>query len=145
MKRRLASLSIPASRRPMKFVLPLLLLSPCLLASCGPNRIVEDVYSPSMHYHVEVRQCPEVGSLAGGVETQASILEAKNAGICHSSENAIAQFSVNAPENQLELEWISDTRLRAWHPAFNPKYGPEVFSHAPNSPIKVQFAPKKGF
>ncbi|WP_420137260.1 hypothetical protein [Sphingomonas sp.] len=128
----------------MRFATPLLFVSTGLLASCGgPNKVIKDVYSPDGRYHVEVRQCPAVGSMSGGTETQASILDAKKVGTCHSAIGTIAQFSVNEPDDQLQLEWISDSELRAWHPNFNPAYGPEAFSHpANNSPVKVTFARK---
>lgn len=128
----------------MKFALPLLLLSPCLFGCGGPNKVIKDVYSPDGRYHVEVRQCPERGSLNGGTETQASVLEAQKPGICHSNQNTIALFSVNQPDDRLELEWITSTELRAWHPAFNPAYGPQMFSPpSANDTVKVLFAPKK--
>jgi hypothetical protein len=128
----------------MKFALPVLLLSSCLVTGCGgPNKVIKDVYSPDGRYHVEVRQCPEVGAMPGGTQTQASILEAKKPATCNSAVGTIAQFSVISPEDQLQLEWVSNTELRAWHPGFNPAYGPEAFSHpADNKPVKVTFAPK---
>ena len=128
----------------MKSAVPLLILSPCLLMSCGgPNKVIKDLYSPNGQYHVEVRQCPAVGSMSGGTETQASILDAKKPATCHSSVGTIAQFSVNSPDDQLKLEWVGNSELRASHPGFNPAYGPEAFSHpANNSPVKVTFARK---
>lgn len=128
----------------MKFATPLLLAPLGFLASCamGPNEVVSDLYSPNKQYHVEVRKCPQVGSLTWSEEEQASILKAGHSGVCHSSEGAIEQFSVNAPEDQLELEWNSETQLRAWHPRFNPRYGPERYVSGQNDPVKVVFRPK---
>ena len=130
--------------RSMRCALPLLLLSLCLSACGSPNKVIKDVHSPDGRYHVEVRECPAVGSLNGGVATQATVLEAQTQGICHSSVNTIAQFSVNSPSDLLQLEWMSSTELRAWHPSFNPAYGPEMFSPpSGNSPVKVRFSPPK--
>ncbi|MBV7366078.1 hypothetical protein, partial [Streptococcus vulneris] len=42
---------------------PLALLSAVLLTACGPNKIVADLPSPDGKYHVEVRLCPQPGSL----------------------------------------------------------------------------------
>lgn len=108
----------------------------------GPNEVVTDIYSPNRQYHVEVRKCPQAGSLVWSEEEQASVLKAGKSSICHSSENTIEQFSVNSPEDQLELEWISDTQLRAWHPEFNPRYGPERFVSGQDDPVKIIFRPK---
>lgn len=136
--------SAPHAYKLMKAARLLLLLPIGVLASCatGPNEIVKDLVSPSGQYHVELRKCPQVGSLTWSEEVQATVLVAGKRGVCHSSKDAIAQFSVNAPESDLELEWISDTQLRAWHPKFNPGYGPERYVSDPGDPVKVIFRPK---
>lgn len=133
-----------ASGLPMKVATLLPLLTLGSFASCAtqPNEVIADVYSPSKRYHVEGRKCPQVGTLARGEEVQATVLEAGRAGVCHSSVNAIEQFSVNSPEDQLELEWVSETQLRAWHPKFNPSYGPQTYVSGQNDPVKVIFRPK---
>lgn len=128
----------------MRFAALFPLVSLGFMASCatGPNEVVKDLYSPSKHYHVEIRKCPQVGSLTRGEEVQASVLEAGKTGICHSSVNVMEQFSVNWPEDQLELEWISDTQLRAWHPKFSPTYGPQTHVFGQNNPVEVIFRPR---
>lgn len=128
----------------MKTTRLLALLPIGVLASCatGPNEIVKDLVSPNGQYHVEVRKCPQVGSLTWSEEVQATVLVAGRQGVCHSSKDAIAQFSVNTPEDDLELEWVSDTQLRAWHPKFNPGYGPERYVSDPGDPVKVIFKPR---
>lgn len=129
----------------MKFATLLLLVILGFLASCAtqPNEVVADLYSPSKRYHVEIRKCPQVGSLVRGEEVQATVLEAGRVGVCHSSVNVIEQFSVNSPEDQLDLEWVSETQLRAWHPKFNPSYGPQTYVSGQNEPVKVIFRPKR--
>lgn len=52
------------------------------------------------------------------------------------------QFDANESASQLQLEWVSDTELRAWLPGFNPEYGPSIAMYKPNNPIKVVFSPK---
>lgn len=108
----------------------------------GPNRVLVDLPSPDGRHHVEVRECPQGGAFGWSKETQAAVLEAGRAGTCLSSANTLARFTVYAPESQLELEWISNARLRAWHPAFAPSGGPRSASRMPNSPVEVVFAPK---
>ncbi len=128
----------------MKFATLLPLLTLGFLACCAtpPNEVVADLYSPNKQYHVEVRKCPEVGSIVQGEEVQATVLEAGRAAVCHSSVNAIKQFSVNSPEDQLELEWVSGTQLRAWHPKFNLSYGPEAYVSGPHDPVEIIFRRK---
>ncbi|HBN7845303.1 TPA: hypothetical protein L3618_005715, partial [Pseudomonas aeruginosa] len=46
---------------------PLLILS-VLLAACGPDKLISDLPSPNGQYHVEVRKCPEKGSITWGEE-----------------------------------------------------------------------------
>ncbi len=53
---------------------PLLILS-VLLAACGPDKLISDLPSPNGQYHVEVRKCPEKGSITWGEEIQVSLLE----------------------------------------------------------------------
>ena len=46
------------------------------------------------------------------------------------------------PQDQLQVEWISATEVRAWHPQFNPEYGPQSANYKPDNPIKLIFKPK---
>jgi hypothetical protein len=131
----------------MKFVVPFLVVLLCLLGSCGFNttKVVTDIYSPDGRYHVEVRECNAVGSfVASDTERWASVLEAGKSGACHSAVGTLSQFKVPSPEDKLELEWASDTLLKAWHPNFNPTYGPESRSGSgADDPVKVLYAQKK--
>lgn len=101
----------------MKKSMPLILLPSALLAACGPNKIIADLPSPGGKYHVEVRKCPQPGAMAWTEQTQVSILESGTS------------------------EWISDTELRAWHPGFDPKVGPQSASFKHDVPVKLIFSP----
>lgn len=125
-----------------KNTLGLLFLS-VLLAACGPNKLVSDLPSPSRQYHVEVRQCPQSGAITWSERIQVSILESGLSADCQSAVNALAQFDASVPESQLQLEWVSDTELRAWHPDFNPGYGPAAVTYTHDAPVKVIFSPKR--
>lgn len=114
-----------------------------LVTGCGPNKIIYNLPSPTGQYHVEICECRHNGSLIGERKTQISVLEAGVSEECQSAMNALVQFDGNAPENELQLEWISDTELRAWHPRFNPQYGPASQSYQANAPVKVIFAEKE--
>ncbi|MGE8677687.1 MAG: hypothetical protein ACN6PE_03650 [Achromobacter marplatensis] len=126
----------------MKKSLPLLLGISVLLTACGPNKIIVDLPSPNGKYHVEVRKCPQSGSLTWTEKAQVSVLESGVSEACQSAVKALVQFDAPTPEEQLQLEWLSDTELRAWHPSFNPEYGPQSTTDKPGIPIKVRFAPK---
>lgn len=76
-------------------------------------------------------------------QTQVSILESGTSEACQSAVHALAQFGSYAPDDQLQLEWISDTELRAWHPGFDPKFGPRSASFKQNVPVKLIFSPGK--
>lgn len=128
-----------------KMTVPLWCLPVFLLLTAfggGPDRILVDLPSPDGRHHVEVRECPQGGAFGWSKETQAFVLEAGRTGACRSATNALVQFTVYAPESQLELEWLSNARLRAWHPAFAPSGGPRSAGRMPNSPVEVVFAPK---
>ncbi|RBL84796.1 hypothetical protein DDE05_21560 [Streptomyces cavourensis] len=127
----------------MKKSLPLLLGVSVLLTACGPNKIIVDLPSPDGKYHVEVRKCPQAGSLTWTEKTQVSILDRGVSEACQSAVKSLAQFDAPTPEDQLQLEWLSDTELRAWHPSFNPEYGPQSANFKPGTPIKLVYAPKK--
>lgn len=127
----------------MRKCIPLLLGAAILLTACGPNKIVLDLPSPGGKYHVEVRKCPQAGALTWTEKTQVSVLEPGVSEACQSAVKSLAQFDAPTPEDQLQLEWLSDTELRAWHPSFNPEYGPQSASSKPGSPIKLIYAPKK--
>lgn len=114
-----------------------------LLAGCGPNKIIVDLSSPQGQYHVEVRKCPQPGSMTWTEQTQVSVLKAGTSENCQSAVNALAQFNSYSPDDQLQLEWLSDTELRAWHPGFDPKFGPASASYKADNPVKIIFAPAK--
>ncbi len=118
---------------------------PILLTGCGTDKIVTDIPSPNKSLHVEVRKCPERGAfLDPGEVTQVSVLEARKSEPCNSFINALVQFDskINANDGKLELEWISDTVLRAWHPTFTADYGPNKTSVRPNAGVTIRFASK---
>lgn len=133
----------------MKSVLPFLVVLPFVLGSCGfnTNKVVTDSYSPDGRYHVEVRECNAAGSLvASDTERWANVMEAGKTGDCQSSVGTIIQFKVPYPEDKLELEWASNTLLKAWHPNFDPTYGPEAQARSgsgADDPVKVLYAQKK--
>lgn len=120
-----------------------LALSAALLTGCGPNKIIVDLPSPQGQYHVEVRKCPQPGSMSSAEQTQVSILKSGISENCQSAVNALAQFQSYSPDEQLQLEWLSEAELRAWHPGFDPKSGPASASYKANNPVKVIFAPAK--
>jgi len=120
-----------------------LALLAALLAGCGPNKIIVDLPSPQGQYHVEVRKCPQPGSMSSAEQTQVSILKSGISENCQSAVNALAQFQSYSPDEQLQLEWLSEAELRAWHPGFDPKSGPASASYKADNPVKVIFAPAK--
>lgn len=127
----------------MKERIPFVLLSTFLLTACGPDKIIADLPSPDGKYHVEVRKCPQRGSLTWDEQTQVSVVEAGVSEKCNAFIVALTQFRSYTPDEQLQLEWLSDTELRAWHPAFEPKNGPWARTFKQNSPVQVTFAPKQ--
>ncbi|MFF7397551.1 hypothetical protein ACFZAI_13945 [Achromobacter sp. NPDC008082] len=120
-----------------------LALLAALLTGCGPNKIIVDLPSPQGQYHVEVRKCPQPGSMSSAEQTQVSILKSGISENCQSAVNALAQFQSYSPDEQLQLEWLSEAELRAWHPGFDPKSGPASASYKADNPVKVIFAPAK--
>lgn len=127
----------------MRKTVPLLLLSSVMLTACGPNKIIVDLPSPNGNYHVEVRKCPQRGSMTSGEQTQVSVLKAGTSENCNSAVNALTQFGSYAPDDQLQLQWISNAELRAWHPGFDPTFGPQSASRKADSPVTVIYAPAK--
>lgn len=127
----------------MKKSIPLLLLSSVLLTACGPDKLITDLPSPSGKYHVEVRQCPERGTLTWGEQTQVSVLAAGVSEKCNAFISALTQFQCRSPDDQLRLEWVSDTELRASHPAFAAGSTPVGASQMPNNPVKITFSADK--
>ena len=81
---------------------PLLILS-VLLAACGPDKLISDLPSPNGQYHVEVRKCPEKGSITWGEEIQVSLLETGKSEKCHAVVRSLAQFDLRASADQLQL------------------------------------------
>ncbi|HBO3685688.1 TPA: hypothetical protein ONA18_005717 [Pseudomonas aeruginosa] len=122
---------------------PLLILS-VLLAACGPDRLISDLPSPNGEYHVEVRKCPEKGSITWGEEIQVSLLETGKSEKCHSVVRSLAQFDLRASStDELQLEWLSDTELRAWHPSFESGNQPNGLRQEGDAPVRMVFAPKR--
>lgn len=121
----------------------LALLMPLTLTACGggPDHIIKDLPSPGGDYHVEVRKCPQAGSLTWSEMTQVSVLKAADSERCHSSLNSLAQFHSVSPDEDLQLEWLRNSQLRAWHPSFNPEFGPMSANYAPGMPITLIYRP----
>ncbi len=114
-----------------------------ILTACGPDQIVVDLPSPNKSVHVEVRRCPQAGAFLQWTEmVQVSVLEAGRSEPCNSFVNALVQFDSKVADEQLELEWLSDKVLRAWHPTFNPDYGPVNTTVRAGSKVRIQFFPK---
>ncbi|ASV88419.1 putative lipoprotein (plasmid) [Ochrobactrum quorumnocens] len=127
----------------MKSQVAVLIFLSVYAVGCGPNKVVANLPSPSGQYHVEVRKCPQNGSLTWAETTQVSILKSGTSEKCQSATNALVQFYGFAPADQLEIKWMSDTELRAWHPSFNAKYGPSAATYKHDAPVKVIYSPKK--
>lgn len=62
---------------------------------------------------------------------------------CHSVVQSLAQFDLRASADQLQLEWLSDTELRAWHPSFEPGNQADGSRLKRDAPVKMVFAPKR--
>lgn len=119
-----------------------LIVFPVMLTGCGPDQVISDLQSPSGSYHVEVRKCPQKGARLERTEmTQVSVLEAGRTEQCNSMVHALVQFDGYAEDGLLQLEWISDTELRAWHPDFDADYGPFSKSVRDDTLVSVRFAP----
>ncbi len=127
----------------MKNSFPLLAAMVLLLTACGPDQIIADLPSPDGSHHVEVRLCPQRGSFTRDSHTQVSVLKSGESENCNAFINATAQFAGYAPNEQLQLEWLSDTELRAWHPAFDPQHGPARAAYKNATPITLTFAPAR--
>ncbi len=93
----------------MKKSLPLLLGISVLLTACGPNKIIVDLQSPNGKYHVEVRKCPQSGSLTWTEKAQVSVLESGVSEECQSAVKALAQF--DAPTEPV-LWWLWERAAR---------------------------------
>jgi hypothetical protein len=127
----------------MKSQVTALIFLSVFAAACGPNKVITNLPSPSGQYHVEIRNCPQNGSLTWTETTQVSVLKSGISEKCQSAINALVQFDGSAPVDQLQIKWMSDTELRAWHPSFNPKYGPSAVTYKHYAPVKVIFSPEK--
>ncbi|MCV4286919.1 hypothetical protein OH708_03260 [Pseudomonas capsici] len=129
----------------MQKKIPCLILLSFSLAACGPNELVSSLPSPDGKHHVEVRRCPESGSITWGEKLQVSVLDAGVSAACQSAVEPWAQFDITTPEppklDLLQLEWASDTQLRAWYPGFKPVEGPRTWTYKRNTPVKVIFQP----
>ena len=126
--------------RPRHGVLACLLL----LAACQEDVTHADLPSPDGDHHVVVKECPRRGSvfLSGDTSIQVSILPAGISEDCNAFINSVYQFEAYAPAEQLELEWISPTELRTWHPGFDHNSWSGPRSSSGTNPITVTFAPK---
>jgi hypothetical protein len=138
----------------IKQILGLTVLSLFLSAcqSSNVNKVVRDLPSPEGHYHVQVLQCRENDVMFGGAtQVQVSVLKKGESESCRASLNSINQFSVNTIDfgnqnNALELVWLSENKLRAWHRSFakNPNknfIGPYSSLNRHGSPVNVIFSP----
>ncbi|WP_253206674.1 hypothetical protein [Verticiella alkaliphila] len=130
--------AVTPSMRRLALSLPLL---PVLVA-CGSNEIVSSLASPSSQYHVEVRRCQQNGAWFGTQKLQVSVLPQGVSEPCQSAVHALAQFDGFADVDALQLEWLSDTELRAWQPGFDPAYGPSRATYQAGKPVTLTFRPK---
>lgn len=114
-----------------------------LLAGCTDDEIIADIASPDRNYHALVQKCPQKGSFSwlGDTNIMVSILPSGVFENCNSFVNSWYQFEGYAPYEQLEVEWLSPTELRAWHPAFESASGPTASRSKTSGPIKVTFTP----
>lgn len=129
----------------------MLFLSAC--QSSSVNKVVKDLPSPQGHYHVQVLQCRANDAMFGGAtQVQVSVLKKGETERCRAFIQSINQFSVNTIDfghanNALELEWLSENKLRVWHRSFakNPNksfIGPYVYEKSGRSSVDVIFSPK---
>ncbi len=115
-----------------------------LLAACGPDKLLSDLASPNRQYHVEVRSCPTPGGAGDSAGTfQVSLLVANKSEGCGDDINSMAQFQTHAPVEQLQLEWLSDSQVRAWAPGFEQLHMPFIYSYDEKAPVHFVFAPRK--
>lgn len=130
----------------MKKTIPAVLLSSALLAGCGPDKVVYEVPSPSGKYHAQVRHCPETGSITWGEQLEVYILEAGVSSRCHSLVEPLVGFDAGPPGlrlDQLQVEWVTDTQVRAWYPGLKPNELPNGLYRKNGSPIEMVFLPKQ--
>lgn len=71
------------------------------------------------------------------------LLETGKSEKCHSVVQSLAQFDLRASADELQLEWLSDTELRAWHPSFEPGNQADGSRLKRDAPVKMVFAPKR--
>ncbi|WP_122315258.1 hypothetical protein [Pseudomonas cichorii] len=123
----------------MNKTIPLLMCLSVLLVACGPDTSLSSLPSPNGQYHVEVRKCPEAGSIAWSEKLQVSVLASGVSAKCQDATHALVQFDALVQEDQLQLAWMTDTQLRAWYPGINPDYGPDRITRKANVPVEVVF------
>ncbi|MDM1763374.1 MULTISPECIES: hypothetical protein [unclassified Acinetobacter] len=117
-------------------------LSAILMTACTHNKLLLVLPSPDKTYRIEVLQCQQNGSFWGTAKLQIAV-PSEGSSKCQSSVNTYIKFYSEMPLSDLQLEWISDTEILAWHPSFNPKFGPySATLGGPNDPIKISFKPK---
>ncbi|MBD8491734.1 hypothetical protein [Pseudomonas syringae] len=129
----------------MNKTLPALLFSTVLLAGCGPDAVVRDLPSPGGKYHAQVRHCPENGAINWSEQLEVYVLEAGVESRCHSYVEPLVGLTVRPPQtplDQLQVEWLTDTRFRVWYPSLKPNVRPDGMYLKQDSPIEVVFLPK---
>ena len=122
----------------------LLAILPCLLLSAcsSTDKILADVPSPDGAHHAQVRECDDRAS-RGNTYITVSVLKAGVEEACNARINAIISFDSCLPNDKLELEWRSNSELRAWHQCFAQRQWAPDGSTRPASPVVVVFEPAK--
>lgn len=113
------------------------------LSGCGPDRLISDQKSPNGKYHIQIRECPTPGGFGddSGLLAVSLLPKGKSEG-CWDDINSIAQFHVSQHAH-LDIEWISDTKVRAWTPGLKENQPPSGYSYYENDPVGFVFYPKK--
>ncbi|MCH1997281.1 hypothetical protein ACOTEG_14340 [Achromobacter xylosoxidans] len=118
-----------------------------LLTGCiAADKLVTDLPSPGGAHHVQVLTCQGRVSPKRGEKVQVmqvSVLGANSTEKCYSDVNAMVQFFIWTRDDQLQLEWLSDTELRMWHPSFLPQSGPYDYTVLDPGRLKLVYSPKE--
>ncbi|AOA57909.1 hypothetical protein [Acinetobacter larvae] len=124
----------------------ILISSVVVLSAChsnSVNRLVYNLESPQGAYHVEVRQCRENDAMFGpATKLQVSLLRTGESENCRATIKALSQFNVNQIDQQLQLQWLSESELRAWHPSFKAN-GPREQFYIQNPHVRIVFTPQE--
>lgn len=129
----------------MKKTMSALLCSSVLLAGCGPDAVVRELPSPGGKYHAQVRHCPESGAINWSEQLEIYVLDAGVESRCHSYVEPLVGFKVRPPEmplDQVQVQWLTDTRLRVWYPGLKPDVSPDSMYRKSDSPIEMVFQPR---